>query len=144
MRIKKRTRPTDFGASPRETFAEPGLESDDPAFEELEHLELDNRLSGAVQRPAVSSAITATPLRPPARQTVEAYADAAPDAFRPPSAWPLYLIALVVAVLWSLAPIAFALGYRGGVAPFHDDSLPWWSSPSWPSAPARSCSPRPT
>ena len=28
-----------------------------------------------------------------------------------------------MAVLWSLAPIAFALGYRGGVAPFHDDAF---------------------
>jgi hypothetical protein len=127
MRIKKRTRPADFGASPRETFAEPAPESapgsGEAAFDAREPLELDTRLSSLLEPPPANSAITATQPRPPVRQSVEAYADAAPDPYRPPSAWPVYLIALAVAVLWSLAPIAFALGYRGGVVPFHNDSF---------------------
>lgn len=35
-----------------------------------------------------------------------------------PPAWPIYLAALVVSVLWACAPIAFAWGYRRSVAPF--------------------------
>ena len=35
-----------------------------------------------------------------------------------PSPWPVYLAALVVSVLWALAPIAFAFGYRRAVSPF--------------------------
>jgi hypothetical protein len=127
MRIKKRTQPADFGASPRETFAEPDAvsapELGEAAFDEREPLELDTRLSGPLEPPPANSAITATLPRPPVRQSVEAYADAAPDPYRAPSAWPIYLIALAVAVLWALAPIAFALGYRGGVVPFHNDAF---------------------
>jgi hypothetical protein len=43
------------------------------------------------------------------------------EAYAPPPAWPVYLVALVVAALWALAPIAFAIGYRGGVKPLTDD-----------------------
>jgi hypothetical protein len=96
---------------------------DETAFDQREPLELDTRLSRPLEPSPANSAITATQIRSPVRQSVEAYAEAAPDPYRPPAAWPLYLIALAVAVLWSLAPIAFALGYRGGVAPFHDDSF---------------------
>lgn len=38
-----------------------------------------------------------------------------------PSAWPIYLAAFVVSVLWALAPIAFAFGYRRAVSPFDFD-----------------------
>jgi hypothetical protein len=38
-----------------------------------------------------------------------------------PSPWPVYLAALVVSVLWALAPIAFAFGYRRAVSPFDFD-----------------------
>lgn len=37
------------------------------------------------------------------------------------SPWPIYLAALVVSVLWALAPIAFAFGYRRAVSPFDFD-----------------------
>jgi hypothetical protein len=40
---------------------------------------------------------------------------------RPPSAWPTWLIAVAVAALWALAPIAFAVGYRNNVAPLQND-----------------------
>jgi hypothetical protein len=39
----------------------------------------------------------------------------------PPAAWPIYLAAFAIAVLWALGPIAFAVGYRHAVAPLHDD-----------------------
>jgi hypothetical protein len=38
-----------------------------------------------------------------------------------PPAWPIYFTAFVVSVLWVCGPIAFAIGYRGNVAPFRDD-----------------------
>ena len=123
MRIKKRTQPADFGASPRESFAEPALESGQPTFDDREPLEIGARLSSSLGPPPARSAVTAARPRTPVRQSAEAYADAAPDPYRPPSAWPIYLVALAVAVLWALAPIAFALGYRGGVAPFRNDTF---------------------
>ena len=39
---------------------------------------------------------------------------------RAPSGWPIWLAAAVVAGLWALAPIAFALGYRSQLAPLGD------------------------
>ena len=39
----------------------------------------------------------------------------------PPSGWPIWLVATAVATLWALAPIAFAVGYRNGVAPLQHD-----------------------
>ena len=41
----------------------------------------------------------------------------------PPPAWPIWVIAAVVSVLWALAPIAFAIGYRGDVAPLQNDAF---------------------
>lgn len=38
-----------------------------------------------------------------------------------PSGWPIWLVATAVAALWALAPIAFAVGYRNGVAPLQHD-----------------------
>ena len=122
MRIKKRTQPADFGASPREAFAETAPESDAQDYADAEPLEL-TRLAGSLEPPPARSAVTAAQPRTPVRRPAEAYADAAPDPFRPPSAWPIYLIALAVAGLWALAPIAFALGYRGGVAPLRNDNF---------------------
>jgi hypothetical protein len=51
---------------------------------------------------------TAAPARTPVRREAQAAVHAAVAAFQPPSAWPIYLVAFVVAVLWALAPIAFA------------------------------------
>ena len=38
-----------------------------------------------------------------------------------PSGWPTWIIAVGIALLWALGPIAFAVGYRGNVAPLHND-----------------------
>jgi len=49
-----------------------------------------------------------------------AYAELETDP-PPLSGWATWLIAVAVAVLWALAPIAFAVGYRNKVAPLQDD-----------------------
>lgn len=36
---------------------------------------------------------------------------------------PVYIAALAISLLWAAAPIAFAIGYRGQVAPIHDDAF---------------------
>ena len=125
MTIKKRTRPADFGASPRPrpgraagAQSPPGHDIEDP-----EPLERTTRLSDPRRRPTAVAAGHYRRQSRRRRQAAEAYADAAPDPFRPPSAWPIYLVALAVAGLWALAPIAFAIGYRGGIAPFRDDTF---------------------
>ncbi|WP_293907899.1 polar localization protein TipN [Phenylobacterium sp.] len=38
-----------------------------------------------------------------------------------PAGWPTWVIAVGVAALWALGPIAFAIGYRGNVAPLQSD-----------------------
>jgi hypothetical protein len=77
----------------------------------------------------------APPLEPPASVGEVATADpelpvrrpeprletAAPKGTQPPPAWPIYLVALAVSVLWAFAPIAYAVGYRKGVAPLTND-----------------------
>ena len=35
--------------------------------------------------------------------------------------WPVYLVAFIASALWALAPLAYAVGYRRGVAPLTDD-----------------------
>jgi hypothetical protein len=40
---------------------------------------------------------------------------------RPPRAWPFYVAASVVSLLWALAPIMFAWGYRREIVPFSSD-----------------------
>ena len=127
MTISKRTRPADFGASPRESLGEETLEANAPAHKEAEALELNVRLASPLQPPPAGSAVTAasprTPARRPEPEAPEAYEDARPDPYRPPSGWPIYLVAFAVAVLWALAPIAFAIGYRNGVAPLRNDTF---------------------
>src|SRR5205085_9626774 len=40
---------------------------------------------------------------------------------RPPSGWLVWLMASAISLLWALAPIAFAVGYRNQVSPLQDD-----------------------
>ena len=123
MRIRKRTRAADFGVSPRETFAvaEPASPEAEPEFDDL--VVEDPKPEPAESRAA--SAVAANIARPPAplTQADEDYEDVEPDTFRPPPAWPIYLAALAVAGLWSLGPIAFALGYLRGIAPLRDNNF---------------------
>ena len=126
MAISKRTRPTDFGASRRESLAADRHESEAPApgaaSRSTEPLELDVRAANPLQPPPVGSSVTATsPLTPVLQTTGKAHPPIEHDKFRTPPAWPIYLIALVVAVLWALAPIAFAVGYRSAIAPLRNE-----------------------
>jgi hypothetical protein len=124
MRIKKRTRPADFGASPRDTFVEVSPDAEAPFREVDERPSADGPAWSAAEEPRFHS-MTATPQRTPATQDAaeDDYEDAEIDPYRPPPGWPIYLTALAVAGLWALGPIAFALGYRHGVAPLRNDSF---------------------
>lgn len=133
MRIKKRTRPADFGASPREDLAQRSL---GPSLEAGPDWEDDFRETRRVHDPEPGPA---APMQPPSSRSAvraaspsmlvprgveeRAYEDVSADPYRPPPAWPIYLVALAVAVLWAAAPIAFAVGYRGGVTPLRDDTF---------------------
>ena len=120
MRIKKRTRPADFGASARDTFAEVARDAETPI------LDVDERVPawGPVEEPRFHS-MTATAQRTPVTQDAEVdeYEDAEVDPYRAPPGWPIYLTALAVAGLWALGPIAFAVGYRQGIAPLRTDGF---------------------
>ncbi|WP_309604041.1 polar localization protein TipN [Phenylobacterium sp.] len=124
MSIKKRSQPADFGDPQNAESPGAGL-GPDAGSGEATGLVADSWSASQLQPPAGRTAITDAAARTPVRgaSTELTTAANAPDAFRPPSAWPIYLIALAVAVLWALAPIAFAIGYRGGVAPLRDDAF---------------------
>ncbi|HEY2751673.1 polar localization protein TipN [Phenylobacterium sp.] len=126
MRIKKRTRPADFGAPARETFAQSAPEAETTAEDVPEPAPSQVRPAWVTSEPSqLHSAITETLPRTPVRLTapVEAFEDAETEDFKPPPGWPVYLTALAVAGLWALGPIAFAWGYRNGLAPLRDDNF---------------------
>src|SRR5947209_3675651 len=119
MAMKKRIRPAAFGGASAEDrgASVPDVDSDliltEPAPGEAD--------ASAGSLEAARTAIARSAARTPVRRE-EAYEDAAEDVRLPP-AWPIYLTAFAVAVLWALAPIAFALGYRNAVAPLRDDTF---------------------
>jgi len=112
MKFSKRPQPMDFG-SPDEDVSD----ADAPHLHEPEPVGFRPIDAAAERRLAMR------PDRPSAMQHLhaEAYAQALDVEQRPPSGWPIWLIATVVAVLWALAPIAFAIGYRSNVAPLQYD-----------------------
>ncbi|MBU1378245.1 MAG: polar localization protein TipN [Alphaproteobacteria bacterium] len=110
MRFSKRSQPMDFGspdedpqaAEARQAHAEAvGFRHVDP----VQHAHAVGAQGGRALAP---------------QDEHHAYAAFEVDQ-RPPSGWPTWLIAVAVAVLWALAPIAFAVGYRNNVAPLQDD-----------------------
>ncbi len=125
MKIRKRTGPTDFGATATERLvtesAEWAPEQDaaerHPAFAEMEQ---ETNRAPPRHRSEVAAATSRVPAR---RAAPEAGRTLDEDAFLPPPGWPIYLIAVAVAALWALAPIAFAVGYRNGVQPLRDDTF---------------------
>ncbi len=125
MRIKKRTLPADFGASSRESLATPEIERrsnwGEDQIEEPPTLELDTQIHQSPVTRSATAGQSTTLTR--VTEDHEDFDDLVDDLYRPPSAWPIYLIALVVGALWALAPIAFALGYRSGVAPLRNDTF---------------------
>jgi hypothetical protein len=127
MKFGKRRQPVDFGTV--DFAAQAALQ---PAVDAPEsELELDTPLNAPIADPAPSQPLAPPPLRAevasaaprvPARRE-EPRAPMAAEDIATPSAWPIYLVALAVSVLWALAPIAFAIGYRRSVAPLTNDSF---------------------
>jgi hypothetical protein len=114
MADSKRTRPADFAAS-QETS-----ETDAMAPEALDVFEPETQPAAALEPPPAANAVATAAARTPIRRTEEAFEDAHED-LRPPPAWPLYLTAFAVAVLWAIGPIAFAIGYRSKITPLQDN-----------------------
>jgi hypothetical protein len=126
MRIKKRTQPADFGASPHESAGGLTADGGTDAGQDWDDDFHDPKPSpyAPMDPPSWQSPVTAGHPRTPMRRTEDLGHEApTEDPYRPPSAWPIYLVAFAVAVLWALAPIAFAVGYRGGVEPFRNDTF---------------------
>jgi hypothetical protein len=124
MKMSKRVRPADFGASADQRPAEPPIARQaEPALDALEAY-ADPTLD-APSSPAGRGEVAAVAGRAPVPRKLDQpeYEAIAEDAFKPPPGWPIYLVALAVAVLWALAPIAFAVGYRGGVEPLRQDAF---------------------
>ena len=116
METRKRTLPADFGAAAGDRLVGSGHVTDGFATPTAAAT-----LNPRPNREAVTVAVASTFV---GRAGAEpASAAHSPGAFRPPPAWPIYVVAFVVAVMWALAPIAFAVGYRAGVAPLLDDSF---------------------
>jgi hypothetical protein len=125
MKMRKRIRPADFGASASERSAEPGSAHEaQTAFDEFDDY-ADPAPKAPLAPPPRLGELADVSARTPVRRDLDdaEYQALEQDPFRPPSAWPIYLIALAIAVLWALAPIAFAVGYRAGVAPLLNDTF---------------------
>ena len=120
MKTRNRPLPADFGAAADERLVE---DRRDGALDAADFVEPTP--SAPLDPSPGRAAVAAVSARTPVRRADAEPASAAPalDAYRPPPAWPLYLVAFVVAVLWALAPIAFAVGYRAGVAPLLNDTF---------------------
>ncbi|HEY8572536.1 polar localization protein TipN [Phenylobacterium sp.] len=117
MTIRRRQAPTNFGASG--DAAEPLREA--APTEPLIAPAAEAAPAAPLQPPPLAGEVTTSPPRPVARRPGKA---AAPEgAYATPSGWPIYLLALVISVLWALAPIAYAFGYRRAIAPFNVDAF---------------------
>lgn len=111
MSFSKRPKPVDFGSTTKDPHAAEALDPQDSGPAGLNAAELAG--SG---HPTVLARRRALAL--------EQGADPAPTFVTDeaaPSGWPTWLIAVAVAALWALAPIAFAVGYRNDVAPLQND-----------------------
>ncbi len=113
MRFSKRSRPMDFGGPDEDAhLAEPEVELAHvatPGFRPMDEADVTPMVGGRGARALA------------AQSDADAYA--AVETVDRPSAWPTWLIAVAVALLWALAPIAFAVGYRNNVAPLQNDTF---------------------
>ncbi|WP_421931007.1 polar localization protein TipN [Phenylobacterium sp.] len=131
MKIKKRHPPVDFqsltdeDATSRLSAAAPEAQPDlDLAAAEPPPVSapLAEPQAAAPLSPIPPAAdLTPAPVQTPAPRPQPPAPAKAAKTSELPSAWPIYLAALVVSVLWALAPIAFAFGYRRAVSPFDFD-----------------------
>lgn len=113
MRFSKRSRPMDFGGPDEDAhLAEPDVELTHvatPGFRPMDEADV-TPMVGAHRSSALAP-----------HNDAQAYA--AVETQDRPSGWPTWLIAVAVALLWALGPIAFAIGYRNNVAPLQNDTF---------------------
>jgi hypothetical protein len=127
MKSRKRIPPVDFGAPEDDrhrAFAPSSSPASDPHAGPL-MFAVDPASRGSLQTSQAEAAVTTASSRMPTRpgEAEGATRVALEDAAAVPAGWPIYLVALVVAVLWALGPIAFAVGYRNGVQPLRNDTF---------------------
>ncbi len=117
MKIKKRHQPVDFqaledeGASVTHAEAQAAAREADHAFAFAAPPSGELAIDPKSTPPTAGASAFGRPPAPHA-ETLR------PGSQALPSGWPIYMTALVVSVLWACGPIAFAWGYRRGVAPF--------------------------
>lgn len=111
MRFSKRPKPVDFGSPGEDPHAAEALDRDAAGPMDFHAAEV-----ASSSHPTVLARRRALAVEQPA-QTGPTFV-MEQDA---PSGWPTWLIAVAVAALWALAPIAFAVGYRNNVAPLQND-----------------------
>jgi len=128
MKIKKRQQPVDFqtlggeGPAPGPLAAEtsmPDLSAEEELFQAppLSPAPLSEPQGAAPLSPIPPKAEVAAALPQTPAPRPQPY-DAERGVREIPPAWPIYLAALVVSVLWVCAPLAFAWGYQRAIAPF--------------------------
>lgn len=111
MKFSRRSRPMDF-----ETLYEARDDAPGPPLQDAEPLGFRPVEDTGAQAPVAMHGARALASGDGSHD----YAGLRLDA-PPPPGWPIWLIALAVSVLWALAPIAFAVGYRSNVAPLQND-----------------------
>lgn len=113
MKITRRPPPMDFGASndDGQRSVTPEAAAPETAAQDEPRIEPPSAVAAAPP-PETPRTVRRAPMSEPA---------AAAPRRSPPSAWPIYLTAFAVAVLWALGPIAFAVGYRSATAPLQND-----------------------
>ncbi|MDB5452953.1 MAG: hypothetical protein JWO33_1531 [Caulobacteraceae bacterium] len=111
MKFDKRKAPADFGAAPPEAVA--NLRWSASGASAMSTL--------ADEDDAARGEVMATTSSVPVRSVSTDTGTLEPESIEAPPGWPIYLIALAVSLLWALGPVAFAVGYRGGVAPLQND-----------------------
>ncbi|MDB5433460.1 MAG: polar localization protein TipN, partial [Caulobacter sp.] len=112
----------------------PLAEAEPPMNAEDDDLELAQAIDAAGTEAPKAAAPTVEPPAPPPMNSPVLSSDrltpAAPGGSRAaiarikdPAGWPIYLVAAGIAVIWAIAPIAFAVGYRRDVTPLSSDPL---------------------
>lgn len=112
MKFSKRPQPMDFGRPGEDAHNDAG----GPDLQDTESVGFRPLDATSEQPPALRPHREAVPSM---ADDVHVHAFDIEDA--PPAGWPIWLTATAVAVLWAAAPIAFAVGYRGNVAPLQYD-----------------------
>ena len=126
MKIRKRHRPAVFGSLtdqiPAHHLSDSSTDPQDADFDPpiVEHVPNSSGRGASPSGPMVTRDSLPPPTRPDARYAPAGRRHHDDDLAIPP-AWPIYFTAFVVSTLWVCGPIAFAIGYRGEVVPFHND-----------------------